>query len=198
MRSKANFRTHPIHPMLIPFPIAFLSGTLLFHLISVIFQKVNLWEMGNYLSIVGIFSAIAAAIPGAIDYFYTVPPNSSGKKHATKHALSNITSVVLFTSALFISFPEPTISAWAVLGIEMLGIAFLVFGGWLGGTLAYRNQIGVDHRYAGAGKWKEEYLESRLGERVMVAKPDELKVNQMKLIHLDGKRIVIGRTDKIM
>jgi nitrite reductase/ring-hydroxylating ferredoxin subunit/uncharacterized membrane protein len=194
MKSKANFKSHPIHPMLIPFPIAFLFGAFLFHVISVITLKEIFWEMGNYLSIAGIISAIAAAIPGTMDYLYTVPPNSSGKKRATKHALVNFSSVILFTFALLFSVNKT--SAWSVLGIEVIGLGLLIVGGWLGGTLAFRNQIGVDHRYAGAGKWNEEYLQSKPGERVKIAKADELKVNQMKLIHLNNKRIVIGRTEE--
>ena len=39
--------------------------------------------------------------------------------------------------------------------MEAAGLGLMTYGGWMGGTLVYRNQIGVDHRYARAGKWKE-------------------------------------------
>ena len=64
----------------------------------------------------------------------------------------------------------------------------------MGGTLVYRNQIGVDIRYANAGKWKEKYLGKASGEMI-VASTDELEVNQMKLIHAKGKRIVVCRME---
>ena len=56
-------------------------------------------------------------------------------------------------------------------------------------------QIGVDIRYAHAGKWKEEYIDSA-EEEINIASIDELQINQMKLIHLRGKRIVVCRTEK--
>jgi nitrite reductase/ring-hydroxylating ferredoxin subunit len=66
----------------------------------------------------------------------------------------------------------------------------------MGGVLVNRNQIGVDHRYAQAGKWKEETLRQIPGEPLVVAKADELKVNQMKLLHLEGERLVLARTEQ--
>jgi nitrite reductase/ring-hydroxylating ferredoxin subunit len=64
----------------------------------------------------------------------------------------------------------------------------------MGGVLVNRNQIGVDHRYAEAGKWKEESLHQVAGEPLVVARADELKINQMKLLHLEGERLVLART----
>jgi nitrite reductase/ring-hydroxylating ferredoxin subunit len=66
----------------------------------------------------------------------------------------------------------------------------------MGGVLVNRNQIGVDHRYAFTGKWKEEKVAATPGEAVIVGKTDELKVNQMKLLHIDGRRLVLARTEE--
>ena len=86
------------------------------------------------------------------------------------------------------------LSAFTII-LEVIAYALLSIGGWLGGTLVYRNQIGVDPRYAHAGKWKELYIDHN-NSPVEVAMADELKVNQMKLIHVQGKRIVLGKTEK--
>jgi nitrite reductase/ring-hydroxylating ferredoxin subunit len=66
----------------------------------------------------------------------------------------------------------------------------------MGGTLVYRNQIGVDPRYAGAGKWKEEAVEVDADGWAAVAQDDELEVDQMKLVRAGGLRIVVGRTER--
>ena len=66
----------------------------------------------------------------------------------------------------------------------------------MGGTLVTRNLIGVDHRYAQAGKWHEETIDARKDQPVTVAKRDELKVDQMKLLRVGGKRVVLARTEK--
>jgi nitrite reductase/ring-hydroxylating ferredoxin subunit len=65
----------------------------------------------------------------------------------------------------------------------------------MGGTLAYRNQIGVDHRYANAGKWQEARLD-REQPRALEELGQGLDLNQMKLVHVGGNRVAVGRTDK--
>ncbi len=60
--------------------------------------------------------------------------------------------------------------------------------------MVYRNQIGVYNRYAEKGIWKEATLDTQSG-RVEVAKAGELKLNQMKLVHAGGRRIVIGKSE---
>jgi nitrite reductase/ring-hydroxylating ferredoxin subunit len=80
--------------------------------------------------------------------------------------------------------------------LELAGVGLVTYGGWLGGTLVYRNQIGVDHRYAHAGKWHEQTVEGSPGPAVAVARADELKPGQMKLLHVGGRRIVLARTDE--
>jgi nitrite reductase/ring-hydroxylating ferredoxin subunit/uncharacterized membrane protein len=195
MRSKASFRGHPIHPALIPFPFAFLYGAFLFDLAGRLAERPSWWTTGAYLSLVGIVAALVAAVPGFIDYFTTVPPKSSGKKRATKHMLVNLGAVILFAAAWAIRGDSAAVPGFAVLGLEGLGLALLTAGGWMGGVLVNRNQIGVDHRYARAGKWKEERIRPQSGQPAVVARADELKVDQMKLIHLDGRRIVLARTE---
>ncbi|HEY8661013.1 MAG TPA: DUF2231 domain-containing protein, partial [Hanamia sp.] len=151
-------------------------------------------QTGYYLEIAGIGMGLLAAIPGIIDYLYTIPPKSSAKKRGTKHGLLNVTHLILFFIAWNIRGNENA-NMNLVLILEVAGMVVLFFAGWLGGTLVYRNQIAVDPRYAEAGKWKEEYFETTT-EKIKVATTDELKLNQMKLLHIGNKRIVIGKTEK--
>ena len=196
MRSAAHFRGHPIHPALIPFPFAFLYGAFFFDLAGRLTDRPSWWTTGGYLGLVGIVAALIAAVPGFIDYFKTVPPKSSGKRRATQHMVVNLSAVLLFAAAWAIR-GQPHIGPGAIiLTLEALGIALLTAGGWLGGVLVSRNQISVDHRYARAGRWKEESIQLRSDQSVVVSHADELKVDQMKLLHLDGNRIVLARTEE--
>lgn len=194
MRSAASFKGHPIHVMLIPFPLAFLVGAFLFDVAGFMWGREALWVTGGFLAVAGIVTAVAAAVPGAIDYFRTVPPASSAKERATRHALVNLSAVAVFALGLWlrggVEAPPEAVS----MGASALGLVLLTMGGWLGGTLVYRNQIGVDHRYAGAGKWSE--IRAAGDGRPVVARADELDVDQMKLVHLDGDRIVLARTEE--
>src|SRR5215207_8580583 len=194
MRSKAHIKSHPLHPILIAFPIAFFIGAFAFDLLSLITGNTNLWQTGYYLGIAGIIGAVLAAVPGAIDYFYTVPPKSSAKKRATQHAIINLLNTALFAFIVYYRRMDNA-NVYTVLAMEGVGIALLSLAGWMGGTLVHRNQIGVDHRYANAGKWNEAHIEHVKG-RIEVADSDELKVDGLKLLHIGDKRIALGQTEK--
>jgi uncharacterized membrane protein/nitrite reductase/ring-hydroxylating ferredoxin subunit len=194
MRSKASYQGHPIHPALIPFPFAFLYGAFLFDVAARLAERPSWWTTGAYLSLVGIVAALIAAVPGFIDYFNTVPPKSSGKRRATRHMLANLAAVVLFAAAWIVREHPETMPSVTVLTLEAIAVVLLTVGGWMGGVLVSRNQISVDHRYAQAGKWKEERIEHQPGQPVAVAETNELKVDQMKLLRINGRRLVLART----
>jgi nitrite reductase/ring-hydroxylating ferredoxin subunit/uncharacterized membrane protein len=195
MKSKAVLLGHPVHPMLIPFPFAFLTGAVVFDAIGRLCDVPSWWTTGSHLSGAGIATALLAAVPGLVDYFYTVPPDSSAKARATKHMLANLSAVALFAVAWWIRGGAAARPEVMVLGLEVLGLALLGAGGYMGGTLVTRNLIGVDHRYALAGKWREEAIDARKDQAVVVARRDELQIDQMKLLHVGGKRIVLARTE---
>ena len=194
MKSKASIKSHPLHPILILFPIAFFTGTLVAHSAAWLLQKPELLYTATLLNWAGVVMAVVAAVPGLIDFIYTVPPNSSGKKRAAQHGILNTTALVLFIIALWLR-RRNDIQPIVVLAFEIAGVTLMLVAGWMGGTLVHRNQIGVDQRYANAGKWNEEYFTTN-DSTLKVAERDELKVNAMKLLHINGKRIVLARTEK--
>jgi uncharacterized membrane protein/nitrite reductase/ring-hydroxylating ferredoxin subunit len=193
MKSRAHIESHPLHPILVAFPIAFFTGTLLFDVLGVIYNRTDFHTLAMYLEIAGIGFALLAAIPGIIDFIFVVPPKSSAKKRASKHALTNTAMLIIFGIALLLRQNNST-SLYLIIGLEVLGSVLLGIAGWMGGTLVYRNQIGVDIRYADAGKWNEEYVKDG-SDPITVAKTGELKLNQMKLLHVKGKRIVLCKTE---
>jgi nitrite reductase/ring-hydroxylating ferredoxin subunit/uncharacterized membrane protein len=195
MKSKAVLLGHPVHPMLIPFPFAFLTGAVIFDAAAWLRDTSSWWTTGGYLAIAGIATGLLAAVPGLIDYAYSVPPNSTGKTRATKHMLANLSAVALFAIASWIRGGEARPDL-GVVAIETIALGLLTSGAYLGGTLVTRNLISVDHRYANAGKWRDETIEAKPNQSVTVAKRDELKVDQMKLLRVGDKRIVLARTDK--
>lgn len=195
MRSRASYGGHPIHPALIPFPLAFLVGALVADLLGLLLHRPALWATGWHLAIAGVAMGLVAAVPGIIDYRHSVPPDSSGKKRATKHGLVNSAALVLFLTAWWIRGAAFTPPDLPVLALEAVGAALLGWGGWMGGTLVNRNMVSVDHRFAGAGKWKEETLRPVPGHPLVAARADELEVDQMKLLRVDGRRIVLARTE---
>ena len=158
MKSRAHFRSHPIHPILVAFPIAFLVGGFLADAVGYLLNK------EDFFLVAGIVAGLAAAVPGIVDFIYTIPPESSARKRGVKHGLLNVTVLILFACAWVMRRGEDT-SYLLVLGIELIGVILLTVSGWLGGTLVYRNQIGVDIRYADAGKWTETAFDDRCTHR---------------------------------
>jgi nitrite reductase/ring-hydroxylating ferredoxin subunit/uncharacterized membrane protein len=194
MRSRASVKGHPLHAALIPFPFAFLTAAFVFDVLGRWLDRPAFWTTGAYLAMAGIAFALVAAVPGFIDYLFTVPPNSSGKKRATKHMIVNLSAVVLFALATYVRGTAGVAPDPVILVVEAAAVALLISGGWMGGTLVYRNQIGIDHRYAGAGKWSERTVRDA-SSPVPVAETADLERDQMRLVRLGDRRVVLARTE---
>ena len=193
MRSRAKISSHPIHPMLIAFPIGLWVTGFIFDLIGVWGDHPGFYQAGFYMVIAGCVGAALAAVAGVMDLLSVVPPQSSARRRGITHGLLN--------SAILIAFIYEAVRRSAAVGyipdtvslvIAFIAILALGYSGWLGGTLVYRNQIGVDHRYAGAGKYKERTLD---GFDRPVCNTNELSQGQMMLAKIGGERIVVGKCE---
>lgn len=182
--------------MLIPFPFAYLFGAACIDLWARATNRRDWTRTARHMRTLGIGSALLAAVPGIVDYFMAVPPKSSAKERATKHALANLSALGLFAAAGAGGNGRARPPAWTF-AAEAAGAALLSVGGWMGGTLVYRNQIGVDHRYAEAGKWDPRTLPPapERGLALDVGPDDQLQVDQMKLLHVGDRRLVLARTE---
>jgi len=192
MRSRAHFQAHPLHPALIPFPFAFLSGAALFDLVAVFGGSGRLSLTSADLTLAGIGAGLVAAVPGIIDFIYAVPPESSGKKRSVQHGAGNVAALVLFALAFALRRPDWTATTSTIV-LQLAGLAVLGYAGWLGGTLVTRNLISVDHRYADRGKWQEASFDGSPGDEIVVAQADELQDGHMKLLRVNGQRIALAR-----
>jgi nitrite reductase/ring-hydroxylating ferredoxin subunit/uncharacterized membrane protein len=190
MRSRAQIQGHPIHPMLIAFPLALWTTSLIFDLIGMGLNRPILWAAGFYAIIGGIVGAAFAAIPGIIDWFAVVPPNSSAKTRGLIHGSINTIVLVLFVVEAVRRGSPTAIPDRLSIVLSVVGVALISYSGWLGGTLVYRNQIGIDHRYAGAGIWKERMISDWTRP---ICNVGELAQGQMMLASIAGERVVIGK-----
>lgn len=196
MRSKASIKGHPIHAMLIAFPVAFATVAPLADIAAMLGDWPSLLIVGAYSSIAAVVTGLIAGVPGFIDYLTVVPPNSSAKTRATYHMVVNVVALAVMAASWWFRNWETHVPENSAIVLEFASILIMSVGGWMGATLVYRNQIGVDHRYAEAGKWQEQYLEADASGYVHVRDAEELDVDQMILVHVDGKRLVLARTEK--
>jgi nitrite reductase/ring-hydroxylating ferredoxin subunit/uncharacterized membrane protein len=183
--------------MLIPFPFAYLFGSAMIDVWSRATGSERWLRTASHMNRLGIASAVVAAAPGLVDYLFAVPPRSSAHRRATRHLIANLSAVGLFSAAGMVRRGDERPPMWAVVA-EVAGAGLLGIGGWLGGTLVYRNQIAVDHRYAGAGKWRVDAIGSDQLDRaeIDVGSADELEVDQMKLVRIGQHRIVLARIER--
>jgi uncharacterized membrane protein len=141
MKTRATVADHPIHPMLIPFPIALwifsLASDCIFHFG---FGGVVWKDIAFYTMVGGIVGALTAAIPGYIDYRSLSDPVTV--RVAQMHMVINVGLVLLFTTNAWIRFvsgPEALLPVF----ISVLGVLALGVSGWLGGELVYVQGVAV-------------------------------------------------------
>lgn len=190
MRSRASISSHPVHPMLVALPIGLWIGAFFFDLLGFLNDSSLLVAAGFYAIVAGCAGAALAAVPGVMDLFSVVPNHSSARQRGYIHALVNTLALALFVYAAYrqgSAYDAP--DRWTLI-VEFLGILCIGYSGWLGGTLVYRNQIGVDHRFANAGKLKQRVLENF--DRP-VCNQGELGDGQAMLVQIEGQRIAVAR-----
>jgi uncharacterized membrane protein len=160
MNTPASIGKHPIHPMLVVFPI----GLWIFSLISdVIFLlgKNLLWnEIALYTMVGGLIGASLAAIPGLIDMFSITNPKPG--KIAWNHMIVNIIAVALFALNLCLRVILQPGAFFPIL-LSVIGVSLLAYAGWLGGELAYVHGVGVQPQRGAAEREKSQNKLRRAG-----------------------------------
>ena len=136
---------HPIHPMLVHFPIGFLVLSFLLDLVNMAFPEVpNLVRGSFYAMLLGIITALLAAVPGFVDYS-DIRRDHPGKTTATRHMTLNLMVVAIYGLNLWIrssALSHPKISLLPLL-LSIIGIGLLSVSGYLGGRLVYDQGIAV-------------------------------------------------------
>jgi uncharacterized membrane protein len=157
MYSKVKIAGHPVHPMLIAFPVTFYTTTLITFVVYAITDNVTWWQIALRANVAGLITAAIAALPGFIDWMTGIPENSSAKRTGRNHMLLNLATAVLFLINLIVyrnqwsasvngnvadtAFaPDPTIA----IVLSALGVMSMLAAGFLGWTLVQTHHVGVD------------------------------------------------------
>ena len=146
MKTPASIGSHPIHPMLIPFPFALWSFSLVADLIY-LWRGNPIWRdwIAFYTLAAGIIGAALAAVPGLIDYFSIKDPKVS--KIAAWHARLNVLALLVFAASFYLrtnngsrmvngNFTVPVL-------LSVLGVILISISGYLGGDMVYVHRVAV-------------------------------------------------------
>lgn len=140
MTAKVNIANHPVHPMLVAFPIGLWVFSLAADVIyfaggGPAWATVAWYTMGG-----GIVGAVAAALPGFIDLL--AMKESEAKRLGSIHAILNMGALILFVADFFLRGNNPPNAVTFIL--SALGVLTITVSGWLGGSMIYEYGAAVE------------------------------------------------------
>ncbi len=143
MESKVKSLGHPIHPILIVFPLGLLMTAVIFDVVFFATGDATFATVAFWCIAAGIVGGLLAAVLGLIDWLY-IPAGTRAKSVGLWHGLTNVAVVVLFAASWLLRRGTPGYAPDTVpfvLGLAGAGLSGL--GGWLGGELMGRLGVGV-------------------------------------------------------
>ena len=144
MESRVKLFGHPVHPMLIVFPLGLLATAVIFDLLYLIFDNRLLPTASFYMIAAGVLGGLLAAIFGFVDWL-ALPNGSRAKNIGLWHGLGNVLIVGLFAvSWLLRSDNVDFVPDSMAMILSFAGAALALITGWIGGELVYRLGVGVD------------------------------------------------------
>jgi len=151
MASPASIGGHPIHPMIIPFPIALWVFSLVADVIF-LWRGNQLWRdyIAFYALLGGIIGAAAAAVPGFIDWLSLT--DKAVVKIANWHARLNVIALVIFAASFYLRTTNGASlvsgSYTIPLALSVLGVILITISGWLGGEMVFKHGVAVEAQSA--------------------------------------------------
>ena len=143
MESRAKLLGHPIHPMLIPFPLGLLATSVIFDVIHLVTGGESWAEIAYWMIVAGIVGGLVAAPFGWIDWF-AIPSGTRAKSIGLWHGVGNVVVLLLFAVSWLMRRDVPEEPGTLPFVLSLVGVALAAVTGWLGGELVDRLGVGVD------------------------------------------------------
>jgi uncharacterized membrane protein len=145
MESRVRLFGHPVHQMLVVFPLGLLAGAALFDVLSrVLDNGAQMATVAYYLTSAGVLAGLLAAPFGTIDWL-AIPPGTRAKRIGALHAVGNVVVLALFAVSWWLRRDAPA-SPGALAQTLSIGAAVLsLVTAWLGGELVDRLGVGISN-----------------------------------------------------
>ena len=143
MESRIKLFGHPLHQMLIVFPLGLLGAAALFDILHLITNSGNLGLASYYMIAAGLIGGVLAAPAGLVDWL-SIPAGTRAKTIGAFHGIGNVVVLGLFVASWFLRGEAPPFPSTGAMVLSFAGLALAVVTGWLGGELVSRLGVGVD------------------------------------------------------
>jgi uncharacterized membrane protein len=144
MESRVKLLGHPVHPMLVVFPLGLLVTALIFDIVYLAtgnagFATVSFWNIAA-----GVIGGLLAAVFGLVDWL-AIPAGTRAKAIGMWHGIGNVVVVVLFIISWLLRREAPAhVPSSAAFALAVIAVCLGAVTGWLGGELVGRLGISVD------------------------------------------------------
>lgn len=144
MAGKANLLGHPIHPMLIVFPLGLFPAAVVCDIIFLVRNNPHWGHIAFWLIAGGVLGGLVAAIFGFLDWL-GLESGTRAKRIGAWHGGINVIVTGLFLVSWLMRRAAPDAPTMAAIAVGIIALVFALVAAWLGGELVYRLSVGVDY-----------------------------------------------------
>lgn len=146
MKSKITIMGHPVHPMLIPFPVASYVATLLCFIAYQSTENAFWFHAGYVANIAGIVTALLAAVVGFTDWIAAIPRHHPARRTGRIHMVLNVTALVFFVLNAWLQSGQwgavAPVARGAVI-LPLIGVLLTMVAGFFGWKMVQDHHVGV-------------------------------------------------------
>lgn len=143
MESRVKILGHPLHQILIVFPLGLLITSVVFDGVYYFTYNPRWADISFWMIASGLVGGLLAAVPGVIDWA-AIPSGTRAKAIGTLHGLGNVVVLALFGASLYLRWDNPAAPPNVALLLSLCGVLLGAVTAWLGGELVDRLGVGVD------------------------------------------------------
>lgn len=143
MEARAKLLGHPVHQMLVVFPLGLLAGSVVFDIVYLIRGEARWADLAYWCILFGLISGVIAAVFGVLDWS-KIPKQTRAQRIGLMHGIGNMIVIAIFIVSFAMRAPNPTEPGMAAIILSFIAFALAGVTGWLGGELVDRLGVGVD------------------------------------------------------
>ena len=138
MESRLRVAGHPIHPVLMMFPLGLFAMAVIFDIANLSGAPAMLGAVAYWTVAAGLIGGVLAALAGTVDLMF-IPNGTPAKRAGVMHGLINMGVLLLFAVILMLRMANHDRAAGVgLLVVEVLALGGAVVGAWFSGELVNR------------------------------------------------------------